>query len=67
MVVQVKSLYGLSRFPVLGTVCLGGNELDWKELHRISHMTILSLTLVGNPQLDADPNCKTAYFVSMYV
>lgn len=56
---QLKSLCGLSRFPVLGSVCLGGNELEWQELHRISHMTILNLSLLGNSKLDSDPHCKT--------
>ena len=55
---QLKSLCGLSRFPVLGSVCLGGNELEWQELQRISHMTILNLSLLGNSKLDSDPHCK---------
>lgn len=55
---QIKSLCGLSRFPVLGSVSLGGNDLDWQELHHISRMTILQLSLLGNPKLDSDPHCK---------
>jgi hypothetical protein len=52
---RVKSLHGLSKFPVLGSLKLSCNELEWAELARLSHMTLLSLTLSGNPQLDSDP------------
>ena len=55
---QVKSLQGLSKFPVLGSLKLSCNELEWAELPRLCHMTLLSLTLSGNPQLDSDPNCE---------
>ena len=56
---QVKSLSGLSRFPVLGILKLGCNDLDWKELKHLSHMTIVSLTLLGNDRLDSDPHCMS--------
>ena len=55
---QIKSLQGLSQFPVLGSLRLACNELEWVELPRLSHMTLLSLTLSGNPQLDSDPHCE---------
>ena len=55
---QIKSLQGLAQFPVLGSLRLACNELEWAELPRLSHMTLLSLTLSGNPQLDSDPHCE---------
>lgn len=61
---QVKSLSGLSRFPVLGSLRLGDNNLDWQELQRISHITVLNLTLSGNPKLDSDPHCMFVSFCS---
>ena len=54
---QVKSLSGLSRYPVMGILSLGYNDLDWKELKHLSHMIILSLTLLGNDKLDSDAHC----------
>lgn len=56
--VQVKSLAGLSRFPVLGSLVLAHNELDWEEVRRLSHLRLLSLSLLGNSRLDSDPHCE---------
>ena len=56
--VQVKGVGGLSRFPVFGVLNLACNDLGWEELRRLSHMTLLSLSLLGNTKLDSDPHCK---------
>lgn len=55
---KVKSLLGIDQFPSLGALLLSYNELSWRELHRLHRMHILRLTLVGNPQLDCDPNYR---------
>lgn len=55
--IQVKSIDGLCRFPAFGTLELGFNELEWSAVERLSHVTILNLTLLGNAALDSDPNC----------
>jgi hypothetical protein len=55
---KVKSLLGLAQFPVLGFLKLSCNDLEWAELPRLYHMTLLSLTLSGNPQLDSDPHYR---------
>ena len=59
MVTQVKSLLGIEQFPSLGALLLAYNDLSWRELKRLHHMHILRITLVGNPQLDSDPNCES--------
>ena len=48
----------MSQFPALGGLQLAFNEVTWRELNRLRHMHILNLMLLGNPQLDCDPNCK---------
>ncbi|KAL5486682.1 hypothetical protein EMCRGX_G019193 [Ephydatia muelleri] len=55
---RVKSVEGLCRFPAFGTLELGFNELEWNALNRLSHVTILHLTLTGNASLETDPNYR---------
>ena len=55
---QVKSLHGLSRFPVLGMLSVGFNDLDWPEVKTLSHIRLVCLTLIGNPKLDNNPHCE---------
>ena len=57
----MKSLIGIGQFPSLGGLFLSYNDLNWREINRLHHMHILRLTLIGNPQLDCDPNCKNTY------
>ena len=63
---QVKSLHGLARFPVLGILSVGFNDLDWPEIKSLSHIRLISLTLIGNPKLDNDPHC-TSEHIHLYV
>ena len=57
----MKSLIGIGQFPSLGGLFLSYNDLNWREVNRLHHMHILRLTLIGNPQLDCDPNCKNTH------
>lgn len=47
----------------MGMLNLSYNDLDWKELRHLFHMTILCLTLTGNGKLDSDPNCELCLLV----
>lgn len=62
---QVKSLHGLSRFPVLGMLSVGFNDLDWSEVKSLSHIRLICLTLIGNPKLDNDTHCTLYHIVYM--
>ena len=55
---KLRSLDGLDRFIVLGSVNLSRNDLSWKELRKISHITFLSLYLFKNRRLDEDPKYR---------
>ncbi|XP_041357106.1 uncharacterized protein LOC121374191 [Gigantopelta aegis] len=52
---QVVCLDGLSRFLALGTLVLSNNNLSWKDLLKIRHIHILSLSLHGNQQMEKNP------------
>jgi len=54
----MKILSGFNCFPILGSLMLGSNELDWQSLEAIRHITILKLSLAGNKLLDSDLHCK---------
>ena len=55
---KLQSLDGLDRFIVLGSLNLSKNNLSWKELRKISHITILGLYLFKNHRLDQDPQYR---------
>ena len=55
---KLQSLDGLEQFIVLGSVNLSRNNISWKELRKISHVTFLCLYLFKNHQLDQDPQYR---------
>ncbi|XP_065068704.1 uncharacterized protein LOC135694004 [Rhopilema esculentum] len=55
---ELKDLAGFEKFKSFGTLIASGNQLDWLELSKISHLEIISLYLLGNPKLKKDLNYR---------
>ena len=55
---KIQSLDGLDQFIVLGCLNLSKNNLSWKAIRKITHITILGLYLFKNQQLEQDPQYR---------